>query len=765
MTKFSACLILSLLAADCAAAAEAAMPESEAESQSEAELESVLVTASRTERGVLDMPGTASVIEAETMERQLARTIKDVVRYEPGVYVQNDPQRFGLSGFNIRGVGGNRIQTLVDGVRIPDAFSIGSFQSARRNMVDVDSLKAVEIVRGPGSALYGSDGIGGVVNFVTKDPRDYLELFGNSHYESLKLLYGSANQGFLQTATLAGEYSGLEGMLLLTHNQAGETENKGSNDSLSRARTEPNPQNARTLNLLSKLLYRFSEDNVLRLTGEALANDVDTQVYSLYGLNYTGRDVYRFLTDDRQNRWRVSLDQSIKHLDLGWLDTLNWKIYGQQSETRQAVDEARNTLLGDNQQVSRLFTYQQSMAGGEIQGVTEFALGPTRHRSVFGGEVFHFRTEALRDGHLADLNTGAVSNVVTPDSFPVRDFPVSDTFRAGLFWQDEMTFWERRVELLPALRFDYFGLRPEVDAIYAKDNKGNRVVDQDATAFSPKFGALFHLNDVFTLHGQYAEGFRAPNFSDANSGFVNFSFGYASIPNPNLKPETSSGGEVGLRAEGRAGYADATFFRNDYQDFIQSETVCDPTAGTSCPPFGLLTYMTINVPDPVRIQGFEFKGELKLSRLWPVLEGFKAVGSYAYAEGWNLHTQAPVNSVNPMRGVLGLGYDAAGGRWGIETILTLAAPKKTQDIDFETAGAVFPTAGYGTVDLLAYCRYTDHVTLNLGLFNIFDKRYIEWETARGLGSDPHAGLGGPVDIRDRFTQPGINVSASLRVEF
>lgn len=761
MAKFSACLALSLIVAEAAAADEAAEPEPEPA----AELQSVVVTATRTERGALDMPGTVSVIEAETLERQLARTIKDVVRYEPGVYVQNDPQRFGLSGFNIRGVGGNRVQTLVDGVRIPDAFSIGSFQSARRNLVDVDSLKAVEIVRGPGSALYGSDGIGGVVNFVTKDPRDYLELFGQSHYESLKLLYGSANDGFLQTATLAGEYAGLEGMLLLTHNQAGETENQGSDDSLSRSRTAPNPQNARTLNLLSKLLYRFGEDNILRLTGEALANDVDTKVYSLYGGNYTGREVYRFLTRDRQNRWRVSLDQSIRNLGLGWLDTLNWKIYGQESATRQAVDEARTTLLGENQRVARLFTYDQAMAGGEIQGITEFSLGPTRHRSVYGGEVFHTRTEVLRDGSLTDLGTGDLSNVVTPDAFPVRDFPLTDSLRAGLFWQDEITFWDRRVELLPALRFDYFGQRPEVDALYAKDNKGNPVVEQDATAFSPKFGALFHLTDVFTLHGQYAEGFRAPNFADANSGFVNFSFGYASVPNPNLKPETSLGGEVGLRAEGAAGYADATFFRNDYRDFIQSETVCDPASGAACPPFGLLTYMTVNSPEEVRIQGFEFKGELRLGRIWPALEGFKALGSYAYAEGWNRATKTPVNSVNPMRGVMGLRYDAAGGTWGAEAILTLAGPKKAQDIDFETAGAVFPTAGYGVLDLLAYYRYGEHVTLNLGLFNVFDKRYIEWETARGLGSDPHAGLGQPVDIRDRFTQPGTNVSVSLRVEF
>jgi hemoglobin/transferrin/lactoferrin receptor protein len=728
-------------------------------------LEDVVVTATRTERGVLDVPGTTSVIEAATMERNLVRTIKDLVRYEPGVYVQNDPQRFGLAGFNIRGIGGNRVQMLVDGVRIPDAYSLGTFQSARRNMVDIDALKAVEIVRGAGSALYGSDAIGGVVSFVTKDPRDYLDLFAKSHYESLKLQYGSASDHFLQTATLAGEGAGFEGLLLLTHGQGHETDNKGTDNGTGRARTKPNPQDTRNLNLLSKLLYRFSDDNILRLTGEATEDEFHTDARHLYGLNFAGRNVYRFLTHDRQSRWRVSLDQSFNDIGWGWLDSASWRIYGQQSRTRQGVDEARTSLLGDNQQVRRQFNFDLSIVGGELQGNTSFSLGPTEHRMVFGAEAFHTRIEELRDGGLTDLNTGSVSNEVTPDSFPVRDFPLSETLRAGIYWQDELSFWDRRIELLPAIRFDYFGIRPEIDAIYAKDNKGNPPIAQDFTEFSPKFGALFHITDHLTLHGQYAEGFRAPNFSDANSGFVNFTFGYASIPNPNLEPETSAGGEIGLRLQGDLGYADATFYRNDYRGFIQNQTVCDPSKAGFCPPFGLLTLQTINTPGEVRIQGFEFKGEASIGKIWDALEGLKLIGSYAYSEGWNRATRKPISSVNPMRGVIGLRFDAPGGDWGAETALTLAAPKKRQDIDIETAGDVFPTPGFGLVDLTGYYRFGDRVTLTAGVFNLLDKRYFEWEDVRGRGNDPHAGLGGAVDIRDRYSRPGRNVSVSLRVEF
>jgi hemoglobin/transferrin/lactoferrin receptor protein len=132
------------------------------------ELPPVSVTATRTERPVDEVPGTVTVIDQQTIEKNVMKDISDVVRYEPGVSVSNNPGRFGRNSFNIRGIGGNRVLMQVDGIRLPDAFSFGSFSSATRDVVDIDALKAIEIVRGPGSSLYGSDAIAGVVSYIPR---------------------------------------------------------------------------------------------------------------------------------------------------------------------------------------------------------------------------------------------------------------------------------------------------------------------------------------------------------------------------------------------------------------------------------------------------------------------------------------------------------------------------------------------------------------------------------------------------------------------
>lgn len=725
----------------------------------------VRVTARHPMRNDRDFPGTASVIDTENIERRLMRTIKDIVRYEPNVTVQNDPQRFGQSGFNIRGVSGNRVLTMVDGVRVPDSFAIGSFQSAGRNYVDVDSLKAAEIVRGPASALYSSDGIGGVVSFMTKDPADYLDLFGQNHYEALKLMYNSANESFLQTGTLAGRTEGWDGLLLLTHADGAQYGNMGDNDSQSAARTTPNPQDTRLLNLLTKVLYHVDEDNILRLTGEATENQIYTDVYSFYGTNYTGRNVYLFDTQDRQSRWRVSLDESIRRIGLPWLDNLNWRLYGQSSRTRQNVEEGRTLPLGGDQRLDRRFSYDSTIVGGQVQASTNFVWASTGHVVSYGAEVFHTEIQELRDGQLCGVLTADCTNVVTPDSFPVRDFPLSSMMRASVFIQDRIRAFDERLELLPALQFEYYGLDPRVDSIYAKTNEDNPPMAQSFNKVLPKFGTIFHFTDSIALHGQYSEGARAPNFSDANTGFANFAFGYASVPNPELKPETVASGEIGLRLEGSHGFADATFFRNDYHGFIQTAVVCQPTVEAPCPPYNLLTYQAINTPGTVQLQGFEFKGETPLGKVWPDLKGLTLIGNYGYTMGQNLDTKEYINNVNPMRGVIQLRFDHPDGEWGGQAFLTLTGPKLSQYIDYENAPTAFPTGGYILLDATAYYRFNEHVTMNFGVFNLLNKKYIEWENARSSSNDPHAGLGNQPDIRDRYTSPGINGGVTLRVEF
>ena len=131
--------------------------------------------------------------------------------------VASDNSRRGHAGFSIRGIGGNRILMMVDGVRVPEAYEGGGTNGAvsGRDMVEPDTLRQVDIVKGPYSALYGSDALGGVVNMVTYSPRDFVDAEKCGHI-GLKYGWRSRDRSHGATATLAGFHENAEGLLMFT---------------------------------------------------------------------------------------------------------------------------------------------------------------------------------------------------------------------------------------------------------------------------------------------------------------------------------------------------------------------------------------------------------------------------------------------------------------------------------------------------------------------------------------------------------------------
>jgi hemoglobin/transferrin/lactoferrin receptor protein len=200
------------------------------------QLETVTVTATRTERNVDEVPASVSVTSEQDINRTLTGGIGDLIRYEPGISVPRSVTRFGNSGFNIRGIEGNRVLIQIDGIRIPDTFSIGSFSNATRDLVDLDALKRVEIVRGPSSSLYGSDAIGGTVSYFTKDPADYLTGDGLPFHIGLKAGYASADDSLRGGITLAGRLGKVEALVVYSRREGHEQETKGDDNSASRSR-------------------------------------------------------------------------------------------------------------------------------------------------------------------------------------------------------------------------------------------------------------------------------------------------------------------------------------------------------------------------------------------------------------------------------------------------------------------------------------------------------------------------------------------------
>ena len=325
------------------------------------DLETITVVATRTERSLDEVAATVSIKSAEEIESELARNIADVVRFEPGVTVSGTGSRFGLTGFKIRGIGGNRVLTLIDGVRIPDEFSFGPFLSARRDFVDVDSLERLEIARGPISSLYGSDALGGVVAFTTKGPRNRLAE-GRSFAATLKGGHYGADSSSAGTVTLAGEVGSVSGMLLYTRRTASETDNGGSVAGTGAMRERPDPQDIDLANLTAKVLFSPSDAHEFTLGLDSYANETATRVFSDYGLSVFGTTVDSRDADDMRDRDRWSLNYRFDG-SFALADRVEATIYRQLSDTSQTTREQRTSRTRARQSRLRESRYEQQVAG------------------------------------------------------------------------------------------------------------------------------------------------------------------------------------------------------------------------------------------------------------------------------------------------------------------------------------------------------------------------------------------------------------------
>ncbi len=706
-------------------------------------LDKVTVVANRSPRQVTELTGTVSVITDEEIERDLSSDLKTLVRYIPGVDINNQGSRFGLGGFIIRGIGGNRVLTEIDGVPVSDAFAIGSFSNASRDFIDIDLLKQVEIVRGAASSLFGSDAIGGVVSFVTKDPVDVLE--GRDASADFKAAYFTADDQNAARITGAAKWNDWSALVSLSRRSSDELETN--------AVIEADPFEQRSYSLLAKLVYDFN-GNPLRLTVDGLDADSVTDVQSLLGIqDFSAGFGFPFLletslvvADDERERQRIGLEQNLAG-NGSWLAGGQWRLFYQNSETVQRTTEQRSTIVfgePDPQQRMRVFEFEQQSFGAELYLQSHFTTGSAQHRLVYGFELEQVETEQLRDGTALSLLTGEVSNVVGPDTFPVRDFPKSDTLSIGWFIQDEIELLDNRLMLVPGLRLDYYDLSSDPDAIFIADNPGIQAVDLNEFSVSPKLGLIAKLGGGLDLVAQYARGFRAPPFNDVNIGFTNFQFGYTALPNPDLQPETSDSFELGLRGNWQDFSFHVTGFYNLYDDFIESLALIGVRDD------GILQFQSINLQS-AEIFGAEFAFSWQLDNWLP---GLSWQTSASWSEGNDRQADVPLNSVSPGQLVSGLLWQSLDGRYGVNLHGTYTrAQNRLNDPD----GNLTRSDEFATVDLTAWAQLTDFARLNVGVFNLTDSNYNEWVDIQGrLVNDP---------VLQRLGRPGINFSAALRITF
>ena len=742
MGKYWAAIILAGTSQTALAAGNSSAPSEDSSDHS-----TITVTATKIAQPISEVPATVTVISDEKIADDLASDVRDLIRFEPGVSVRRAPSRFtaafsstgrgGNESFNIRGIEGNRVLIQVDGIRVPDGFSFGAQSAGRGDFVDIGVVKSVEILRGPASALYGSDGLAGAVSFITSDPTDLLK-DGKSFTGMLRAGYDSADNEYTETAIGAASSGQFSILGAYTRRDGNELENNAAasatRDALDSRRTAPNPQDTASNAALGKIVWTPNDQNRIRLSIDHLDARTTTAVLSGRAIvpvtSATG--VLNLDARDITKRDRVSLDWTIT--DSGIVDSLQVSAYWQNGENRQFSAEDRNTALDR----TRINTFENRVFGGAFEGRSGFSTGSIQHALLYGGDYSETRQRGLRDGTVP----------TPPDVFPTRAFPVTDFTLLGLYLADQIVFGDGVVRLFPVLRFDYYKISPRQDPLLPAFFTGS---GQDGSKLTPKFGAVVKLAGEVSVFGNYARGFQAPSPIEINQFFDNpsaFPFSYRTLRNPDLKPETSETFEGGLRINAKAVGASITAYSGTYRNFISQVQVGG--TGTVANPI-LFQYQNLN---RVKVQGIE--GRLDARTDWG-LTGNLAI---AYAKGDQFdaaNVKTPLQTVDPLKLIMGIGYRAPSGNFGGQLIMTHAARKEESRVTGLCTPACFRPDSYTILDATAFVRIAERFTLRAGLFNIFDKRYTEYADVRGLADTSL--------ITDAFTQPGRNFSASLSVRF
>lgn len=688
----------------------------------------IVVSGTRSEASIKNVPASVSKVSSETIDNTLSTDLKQALKYEPGV-TTNGSGRFGMQDFTIRGVSGNRVKVMVDGVEQPSSYNPGAgAMRLNANTFEIDTLTAIEINKGPSSSLYGSDALGGTVLMRTKKPEDLLQP-GDDTYIGLKTGYASASEQYKATLELANRVGDLETLLIYTHRDGHETETHSDGaDIEGPARGAANPQNIQSDNVLGKVYYQLKPAHRVGLIGEFYTRRSDGRNLSKEGYDgamgmFPGYVYTNVRTDDEDERVRLGVEHEWQ-ADIAAFDALHWKLNWSRHQSEH--DNFDHTGAKGNRNRER--AGEDESLQFDIQLQKELMLAGSRHELTYGAAASENNFELDYTDHFFD------NGVSEPGPMEV---PEAESEKRAVFVQDQVFLMDEQLVVTAGLRYDDYTATPDSKSGLEKHG---------SDALTTRLGAVYHWTDTLSTYAQFSEGFRSPTIYELYYDKDNASHGYRIVSNPDLKPEESLAYELGLRANSKMGALELAVFYNDYTNFIQSSTV---TAN------GLDITSNENI-DEAEIYGAEFKGSLWLDEVFGAPMGSYARLSVAYLDGENKRSGESLDSIAPLTSVVGVGYDAPDASWGSALNVTLVADKSEDDWAASPEPNV-KAPGYAVVDLTAYYRPITDLTLRAGLFNALDKQYWQYQNLEGVAANEQ-GI-------DRRAEPGRNWGVTLDYSF
>ena len=709
--------------------------------------EELIVISSRIPTVASEVIGSVDSISSQDLDLKMIDGLAELVRFIPGVSAHKENQygRSFTEDLHIRGIHGGAIY-LIDGQRISDSYT-----GYGRDIVDTDLLKKVEIMKGPSSVEYGSDGLAGAISYVTKDPSDLVE--GGDRYLSINASTQQSNKqeklNFLTAA--AGE--NIEGLLQLVHRGLNETK---IHDGFS---LDANPFEGNQKSLLAKTIIHSSETTIFSLVADMQEWDGDWIVNTEKGFVYfpAPRAVSSSIGEDEGSRERINFKIDLSPKNSGLLDTGSFTVFTQDTEQRQLTVQQQVSFLNGMQAAPtptmRMsdFEFNQSLKGMTLQAYKTL----TKHQMVYG--LDYERTETTRPRMRAETNliTGTVSFSVDGENYPNKTFPDSKSVRKALFFNDRINLSDNQILSL-GVRYDNYELNTSIDSYFLNGNSlGYQIKDVGDSETSIKVGYLYDISPDLTFYSQYSEGFRAPDYESANTVFTNFAYRYTVRPNPNLQSETSKSYEIGFRGQQDLGEWKLTLFKNRVKDFINAEAI-----GFS--PLGLVIYQYDN-HEGVEIEGLEFEYNREIS------QSLYAKFAVAISSGEDDAGES-LAEVDPKEVIIGLDWISSNEKWGMQGLVNLVDSSKDDLKGVPTVGIGHEcgtpgnectpratTSGYGLIDIFGFYNHNDNFQLRLSVENLTDKKYIRWASVAELPeNDEELAL---------FGEPGRSINASFRYRF
>ncbi|MBD9495586.1 MULTISPECIES: TonB-dependent hemoglobin/transferrin/lactoferrin family receptor [unclassified Ensifer] len=675
----------------------------------------------------------ASEIDEKTLEEKQVTDLDDLGRsVDAGINSSKQD-----SGINIRGLSGPRIVTTIDGVPIPflsNSSRQSPFQSINANgggdTFDFNSLSALDVVRGADSSRGGSGMLGGAIVLRTLEPEDLIS-DGKDWGALFRTIYDSEDDSITGSAAAARRFGDTSVLFQGSYRKGHERENEGTVGGTGATRTEANPIDFDQSNLLFKLRHELEGGHRIGFTAESFRRDGDADLMSEQGLrrSYKIGDYNGF--EDR-SRKRVSLDYDFEALSSDDLFSFaRATLYWQELE-RSSGSNGRTTA---NVAYGRDNSISNESFGFSGSAGKDFEAGGFDHSVLFKLDV-----------QRSDWNQYTWALCPTPTSCPSlnnqSEIPTVKSTTIGAVLEDRISMGDSAFALTPGVRFDWFDYQPEANAGF-QSNPGSPIFgglkDRDGARLSPKLLATYDATPDTQLFAQWSMAYRAPTVDELYSRFYNPFGRYAQLGNPDLKPETANGFEIGANFDTGGIVGRVAAFHNIYDNFIETTT---NVVG------GITEFRYENV-QKARISGIE------LSALKTFDNGFNIHGSIAYAYGKNEDTDKRLRSVAPFKAILGAGYSQE--TFGVDLSTTLSAAMPNDDV-----ATTFDAPGYGIVDFTGWWTPEEFKGLRVqaGVYNIFDKKYFN---ALGL-RDLNLGAASS-QPRDFYSEPGRTFKISLTQRF